>query len=272
MDREARKLSGAWINKDGFTLIELLVVMAMISLLLATLLPALGAAKRQVQCVACKAQLRNIAVAWRAYLDDYDDYFYQGLNANHNFGGWKGEGGYGFFRPLNKYLGLPSMVEVPEGAEKFLCPADEGGVIGLSPEQRAFHYFGNSYQANFFVIGPDRVGVPPGHYQVLHTQVNRRLARIRSAQVDDPSHLLLAGDNNWINQWYPFIPETFLPANMDWHGRKGHYNMTFLDGRVELVKIERGVYVAPNKYRILPFRELDYLAYAVQQRTAGGTN
>jgi len=253
-------------NKFGFTLVELLVVIAIISLLLATLLPALGAAKRQARCVTCQSQLRNIAIAWKAYFYDNDDLFYQGRNANHNFGGWKGKGGYGQKRPLNHYLGMPLKVPTEEGADKFCCPADIGGVIGQPPEQPAFNYFGNSYQTNIFMIGPNKVGAPGmGKYQDLHKEVNKRLKRLRHTSVDEPHRLLLVGDNNWLNKWHPFFPEAFLPKNMAWHGPEDAYNMAYLDGRVDLVVIERGVYVQEKGYRILPFKDLDYLAFEIQK-------
>jgi len=259
-----RNISQTRGNNGGFTLVELLVVIGVISILMAILLPALAAAKRQARSVACQARLRSIAVGWQAYLFDNDDYFYQGVNANHNFGGWIGEGGYGLSRPLNKHLGLPLTIEVKEAAEKYLCPADDGGVIGQPREQLAYNYFGNSYQTNIFIIGPDKTG-GGGKYKELYEQINRRLTRLRSSGVDDPIHLLLVGDNNWFQQWYPFYPASILPEEMYWHGYPDHYNMAFLDGRVDSIKIEKGIFVAENNYRILPFKELDELAYEVQK-------
>ena len=160
---------------------------------------------------------------------DNDDRFYQGPNANHNFGGWKGQGGYGISRPLNGYLGMPKMVEAQAGADKFMCPADNGRIFGQPTELQAFEHFGNSYQTNLFLIGPDKIGAG-GKYMELHQQINLRLTRLRFESVDDPVKLLLVGDNNWIHQWHPFYPDFILPEEMYWYGKEDTYNMAFLDG------------------------------------------
>ncbi len=59
----------------GFTLIELLVVIAIISILIAILLPTLSKARYEAKNVACKSNLRQIAMGVLMYANDNKGYF-----------------------------------------------------------------------------------------------------------------------------------------------------------------------------------------------------
>lgn len=58
----------------AFTLVELLVVIAVIALLAALLLPALGRAKERAWTVACLSNLKQLAACWHLYATDHDDH------------------------------------------------------------------------------------------------------------------------------------------------------------------------------------------------------
>lgn len=62
-------------DRSGFTLIELLVVVAIIALLIAILIPSLGAAREQARTAACGSNLRSVGQGIAIYVTDNDGYY-----------------------------------------------------------------------------------------------------------------------------------------------------------------------------------------------------
>jgi len=242
--------------RGGFTLIELLVVMAIIALLSAILLPALRAGRDLAKDTICRSNLMQLGKAWRMYLDAHDGFFYQRVGANLHYGGWKGIV-YPGPRPLNRYVGLPDIVDSEKQAEVFVCPKDDGGIPGWGA-LRSSECFGTSYQTNILLIGPNSIGPGNERLRPLHEQINGRLKHLNISKVTEPAHVLLIGDYGWVNQW---MPEN--PFRTEWHDRPACHNLAFLDGHVEYLFIRKGLYVA-SRYRVLPFADLDALAGQVQ--------
>jgi prepilin-type N-terminal cleavage/methylation domain-containing protein len=256
-------------NRSGFTLIELLVVVAVIAVLLAILFPAMRKARAVAKRVGCQSNLRQIAFAWNVYLDDNDGKFYQGRNANVNYGGWQGiqaqvQGGEPLPRPLNAYLAIPEALETDADAEVFCCPADRGGVPGYAVREKAYQFLGTSYQTNIMLIGQNQILVLNDEFQMLHEEVNKRLRNLTLSRVDNPARLLLIGDYGWINQWKPIPhPRADWKELAEWHARADYHSMAFLDSHVKFLHIRKGVYVA-DEYSVLPFADLYGLAREAQ--------
>ena len=62
-------------NKKAFTLIELVVVIAIISMLMAMLIPVLARAREQGKTIVCLSNLRQMCIAAATYTQTYDGYF-----------------------------------------------------------------------------------------------------------------------------------------------------------------------------------------------------
>ncbi len=244
-------------SRFAFTLIELLVVVAVISLLMAILLPALHKARQITRRLVCQSNLRQIAFGWHMYLDDHDGKFYQDINAQLIYGGWKGNSFPNddeHRRPLNKYLGLADLPQSETDAKVFHCPADYA-----SAEVSPFIEIGTSYETNILLVGQDQIGIGKFPSIALIDAINAKLKNLNLIRVAKPSRLLLIGDFAWLTQWLP----SPYPYGIPWHGRHCYYNMAFLDGHVEFIKIRKGVFVA-DEYSVLPFKELYGLAHQEQ--------
>jgi prepilin-type N-terminal cleavage/methylation domain-containing protein/prepilin-type processing-associated H-X9-DG protein len=251
MAREFKENSFCSRCRDGFTLIELLVVVSIISLLLAIMLPGLSRARVMAMGVVCRNNLKQIAFAWQMYLEDNEQRFYQEVNAQLFYGGWAGIYEPCTPRPLNRYLSLPSIPQSESGAKVFKCPGDDGSLT-----VSFYDLIGTSYQTNKLLIGQDQTGSLGD--AGLTSAINLRLRGLKLTSVAGPARLVLIGDYTWGSQWVPGPP-----PGVAWHRKCCHYNVAFLDGHADFLRIRKGLLVTPE-YCVLPFKKLYGLALEVQ--------
>ncbi|MFW6059713.1 MAG: type II secretion system protein, partial [Phycisphaeraceae bacterium] len=156
-------------NRCGFTLVELLVVISITALLIALLLPALSAARRQARTVACLSNLHQHSVAFELYAGDFDGYLPNRDAYWASFmkiGHW--DGLFGRPQAVTDYMDSARATACPEamdltnnynGTQTVGQALDEnGGEYG--DNQYAHHH--STYGINVFLLGEDDTPNPPG--------------------------------------------------------------------------------------------------------------
>lgn len=117
------------ITRSGFSLVEMLVVLAVITLLVALLLPVLQNARRSAWTAQCSVKQRTIGMASMGYSIDYRGFFPLAFYSRHNGATvyvaeyWPITGGY------ENYMQLDPKDKSWDGP--FMCPAYAND--GLSP-------------------------------------------------------------------------------------------------------------------------------------------
>ena len=144
--------------KRAFTLVELLVVIAVIAILAALLLPALGSAKSSAKRIVCASNTRQINLAIHLYADDHADAV--GYFTNDIY--------YAYKDAVQPYLTTGNS---SSNLAVFVCPADK------SLYQNALTHF-SSYGFNAIVRVTNDFG----------------MAQKPFAMVRDPSRTALDGE------------------------------------------------------------------------------
>ena len=96
-------------KNSGFTLIELLVVIAIIAILAAILFPAFARARENARRASCQSNLKQIALGFAQYSQDYDEKMPQNATDNNT-----GDGHTGWAYTIQPYL---------KSWQLFYCPS-----------------------------------------------------------------------------------------------------------------------------------------------------
>ena len=221
------------MNKKRFTLIELLVVVAIIAILAGMLLPALGKVKQTAQGAFCANNLKQVAMAFQLYMNDFNDYLIVAINSENNWITAINAGNINPYNTKSAYKGITYLSSAK--AEEALCPS-------RAPFKYTDHRYGYCHRTFTHIPANLRKNVPSA-YLASNTDSFYNTRVLKS-----PSSFFLAGDGwssvgstqrtemtkfssatpDYTNEKTSNLP--FLTA----HGSSGNFN--FLDGHVQGVR------------------------------------
>jgi prepilin-type N-terminal cleavage/methylation domain-containing protein/prepilin-type processing-associated H-X9-DG protein len=245
----------------GFTLIELLVVIAIIAILAALLLPALAQAKAKANDIACRNNLRQLALALNLHVLDHG--FYPVYNAD------PAASSQNYFW----HLALRPYTDAGWTNPLYRCRDYQG--LTLDGTEFAAPLGSYGYNANGTKFTPSELGLGGMFTKVVLEEgavdPNEPILRIAESKVRVPSDMIALGDATliwtpgpWIRMLYEvdFAREHsydgmalldinsrngverpsyvgspgVVQATLKRHG--GRYNVAFCDGHVESIRRE----------------------------------
>ncbi|MFI4883501.1 MAG: type II secretion system protein [Phycisphaerales bacterium JB064] len=216
--------------RRGFSMLELLITMGIVAVLLSLLLPSLRYVRYAANGAVCAANLRQIGIGWRQYVDDHQAMPFR-EEADWKYGGAEFLAGgtrtvLANDRPVNEYI-LPDSEQVSDSlAYLFRSPLDTGYhwteasgrpvTQSVYPHPTVFERFGTSYRANPLLLDQRiwKSTAQPGpmaEHEILTM----------------PSRMLLIG----VPQWQIAVDGEWR-VHASWNPEPNTGNVLFLDGSV----------------------------------------
>ena len=200
-------------KRTGFTIVEVLVVAAIVTVLAALLLPALGRAREAARRVVCASNLKEIGVALHLYLQDYNGTFpiaQDPVSTDPYYWLWMGRGWRGL---LESYLSRELRV--------LYCPSDLKAIERW--ESTSYGY------SMAFYHSPEHLQSmtdPSATYSNPVPSVPQKLV-----MVEYPARKAVMGE--WLSN------HRRVKDDPGWWGWAGARNFLFVDGHVEFVPAEK---------------------------------
>jgi prepilin-type N-terminal cleavage/methylation domain-containing protein/prepilin-type processing-associated H-X9-DG protein len=253
----------------AFTLIELLVVVAVVSILISILLPALGKARRAARATQCASNIRQLQAALDLYASDHDDRFMPGAAGfqTTNLQRWHGtrDRASEAFAPdrgaITAYLDdARTLGDGTIAAPVRTCPDFAATLDELAGRGRGFERGCGGYGYNNAYLGVERDSVNSNTSVIIGDEVGARRGMVQ-APVSTAAFADAALAEEMLIE-YSFIEPPLWPEYPEYrpdpsvhfrHG--GRASVVWLDGHVSSESLSftqsSGVYTAdPRSYTI----------------------
>lgn len=215
-------------RRNAFTLVELLVVISIIAILIALLLPALQAARATARAAACGSNLRQLAVVYNVYVNDYGEYVYPLGRRD----GWE----EAVWQPqLDPYLGHHHTHWSALHSEVWRCPenwrgtseadgarthntgiAGSGGLRTRNDRLTRLHQVEADFAQTAHMMEFDRATVLAGGSSVYNLSWNHPPTRGFYGHGDGQNVLWLDSHVSHVERQHPMFSGDWRPATFPW--------------------------------------------------------